>query len=54
MEVNTLKNRKAMNISVSEDIQVVYPEFVSAALEARFVNTSYSAPLCGRDQGVPS
>lgn len=53
MEVNTLKNRKAMNISVSEDIQVVYPEFVSAVLEARFVNTSYSAPLWG-DQGVPS
>lgn len=34
-----------MNIIVSEDIRAVCPEFVGAAVEARLVNTSYSAPL---------
>ncbi len=34
-----------MNIIVSEDIRAVCPKFVGAAVEARLINTSYSAPL---------
>ncbi len=34
-----------MKILVSEEIRAVCPDFVGAALEARLVNTPYSAPL---------
>lgn len=34
-----------VQITVSDEIKAVCPEFVGAALEARFTNTPYSAPL---------
>ena len=36
---------KMIKIQVSEEIRAVCPAFVGAALEARFTNTAYSAPL---------
>ena len=36
---------KIIKIQVSEEIRAVCPAFVGAALEARFTNTAYSAPL---------